>query len=170
MASFSSLMHMRPCHHHDGIVALVTMALLPSMRRHLCRCCDCGCPPHDIGVVVVVDAQVSLPSLSRCCCPCNKCVIALNPHWHCCPCSNGVVAILKLALLPLFQWHHCHHQCADILAIIAIVLLPLLQWHCCRQCPGIFAVIIAIVALMTMVSSPLLMLHVLAIVKIALLP
>jgi hypothetical protein len=37
--------------HQAGIVALVTMALLPlSMHRHLCHHCD--------GVIAVVDAQV----------------------------------------------------------------------------------------------------------------
>ncbi len=34
MVSLSSLMRRRPHRHHDGIVALVVMALLPLMCRH----------------------------------------------------------------------------------------------------------------------------------------
>jgi hypothetical protein len=45
---------------------------------------------------------------------------------------QGVVAILKLALLPLSQWHHCHHWCASFLIAIMMGMLPLLQWHCCH--------------------------------------
>ena len=81
----------RLCRCRGGIVALVTMALLPSpvcrhlavvelassplslviklaslplTRRRLCRRCDCDCHPHHDGVVTVIDAQASLLLLS----------------------------------------------------------------------------------------------------------
>jgi hypothetical protein len=42
-----------------GIVALVTMALLPSlMCRRLCHCCD------GVIAITIIDVQVSPPSLS----------------------------------------------------------------------------------------------------------
>jgi hypothetical protein len=90
-------------HHQAGVVGLVMMSLLPSMHRHLCHHCNCGCCPHDNGVVAIVNVQASLPSSSWCPCPRNNGIVALDPQWHCCPHHDGAVAILKLALLPLSQ-------------------------------------------------------------------
>ncbi len=94
-----------------GLVALIVMALLPSMHRHICHHSNFDCCPHDNGVLAVVDAQASLTLLSCHCCPHNHGVVILDLQWRCCPCCNGVVTILKLASLPLLQWHCCHHQC-----------------------------------------------------------
>jgi hypothetical protein len=105
------------------IVALVAMAPLPLMRRHLCHNCNCYCQPHDDGVVAVVIAQVSLLSSSWHYCPHNNDAIALDPQWRCFPCCNGLVSILKLVLSPLLQWCLCHHQCTGILINTMMVLL-----------------------------------------------
>ncbi len=91
-----------------GVVSLVVMALLPSMRRRLCHCRDCYCCPHDNCIVAIVDAQASLPLLSWRCCPRNNGIIALDLWWCCCSHCNGIIAVLKLVLLPLLQWHHYH--------------------------------------------------------------
>jgi hypothetical protein len=118
-----------------GVVPLMVMTLLPSMRRRLCHCCHCNCCPHGNGSVAVVDLQASLPSLSWHHCPGNKGTVAL---------CNGVVAVLKLASSPLLQWHCCHHRCRPPRHLLS-------SWHCCRQCAGIFAIaMMAIVALFTM--------------------
>ncbi len=114
-----------------GIVVIVVMTSLSSMRRHLCHYCDCNCCPHDNGIAPVVDAQAFLLSFTWCCCPRNNCVVAFDLQPHCFPLHNGVVAVLKLTSSPLLRWHLHHHQCAGILAIITMALLPLLQWHCC---------------------------------------
>ncbi len=114
------------------------MALLPSMRRHLCHCCICNCCPHDNGVVAVVDAQAFLPSLRWHHCPCNNGVAALDLQWHCCPCCHGAVAILKL---------HCCPCCNGVVVIIdavalvahhqaGIIELPLMRRHLCCCCNG----------------------------------
>jgi hypothetical protein len=62
-----------------GIVALVVMALLLLMHRHLCRCCDCDCSPYDSGIFAIVNMTVSLPLSSWRCCPHNNGAIALDP-------------------------------------------------------------------------------------------
>jgi hypothetical protein len=79
--------------HQAGVIALVAMTLLPSMRRCLCHCCDCNCCPYDNGIITVDDV---LSSRWRCC-PYNNGIIALDPRWCCCPFCDGIVAILKLA-------------------------------------------------------------------------
>jgi hypothetical protein len=53
MALSSSSMHSCPCHHHDGVVALIAMVLLPLMRRHLHHCCDGNYHSHRDGVSAV---------------------------------------------------------------------------------------------------------------------
>jgi hypothetical protein len=76
---------------HDGVVALVVMALLPSSSWRHCPCCNrivviinvIAHVAHWQAGVVVADAQVSLPLL----------------QWQ---------------LLLLSQWHHCHCQCAGM--------------------------------------------------------
>ncbi len=95
MALLPLLMCRRPCHHQAGIVALVTMALLPLIRDGIvalvatallpspswhCRsCCN--------GVTVIINAQAFLPSL----------------QWCCCPCCDGIVAVDAQVSLPLSQ-------------------------------------------------------------------
>ncbi len=74
-----------------------------------CCCCHCNCCPHDAGIVTIVDAQMSLPLLRWCHCPCINGIVALDPQHCCCPCCNGIIAIFKLALLPSSQWHCRHH-------------------------------------------------------------
>jgi hypothetical protein len=120
-ASLSSMRrHLcRLCRRRGGVVALVTMALLPLpvrrhlaivelaspplslvielaslplMRRHLCHHCDCDCRPHHDGVVTVVDAQASLLLLSWC--VIALVTVALSPLILI---HDGVVAVLKLA-------------------------------------------------------------------------
>jgi hypothetical protein len=91
------------------VIALVTMLPSPLMHRHLCRHRDCNRCPHDDGIVAVVNAQASLLSSSWHHCPHNNGIATLDPQWRYFPCCDGVVAILKLALLPLFQWRLCHH-------------------------------------------------------------
>jgi hypothetical protein len=103
-----------------GVVAIVMMALLLSMCRHLCHHNHCNCHPHENGIVVVVNAQTSLPSSSWHCCPCNNGImisammceyaeVALDPRQRYCPRLNGIVAILKLVSLPLLQRRLHHH-------------------------------------------------------------
>ncbi len=151
--------------HQAGIVALVVIVSLSSMRRRLCHCCHCNCCPHDDGIIAVVDAQEPLPLSSWLHCPCNKGVVTLDLQRHCCPRCDGIVAVLKLASLPSLQWCCCHHQCHRPHCSSA-------SWQRCRQCACVFAVVVmAIVALVTMALSLLLMRrHVSAIVKLASLP
>jgi hypothetical protein len=93
-----------------GIVVLVVVASLPLMRRCLCHCRNCNCYPHDICVVAIVDAQVSLPVSSWHCCSHNNGIVALDLQQRCCPHYNDVIDPL----------------CAGTIALIALVLSPLL--------------------------------------------
>jgi hypothetical protein len=106
-----------------GIVALIVMALLLSMCRVFAV------------VAIAIDALMTMASLllsmSRHPYHCqdsvvtqNNGVTTLDPQWQCCPCCDGIVAILKLTLFPLLQWHCCNHWCTGILAVIAMALLP----------------------------------------------
>ncbi len=109
VALLSSLMCRCPCHHCDGVVALIAMALLPLMGMHLHHFCNCNCCPHDNGIDAVVNVQASLPLSSWHCCSCNNGIVALDLQRPCCPHCNGAVVILKLALLPSLQWHCQYH-------------------------------------------------------------
>ncbi len=173
MASLPSSMrrHLRHCwtsvialvaHCQAGVVAFVVMVPTLSMRRHLCCCYNCDCCPCDDGIVANVNAQASLPLLNWCCCSCNNGIVAFDPLQYCCPCHDGVVAVLKLAFLPLSQWHCHNHQCHHPHYSSS-------SSHCCRQCAGIFAIVaMAFVALIKMVSLPLLVRrHVSTIVNLA---
>jgi hypothetical protein len=126
-----------------GIVALVAMALLPSMCRHLC-------------IIVIVIAALMMMVLSP-----------LSIRRHPCRCQDGVVALVTMALLPLIHdgvvalvMLHCPHpqagivafvamalpsssmrrrpcrHCDGIVALVAMVLLPLMQRRLCRCCNG----------------------------------
>ncbi len=138
--------------------------LSSSWHHHLCH--DC---------FVAVNAQVSLLLLWW--------QLSLSSWWRCCHCwCAGITAIVELALLPSLLvikqaslpsswWHHCH-QCAGIFTIIAITIIVLmamaslpLSMHrcpCCHQA--------GVVALVTMASSPLICIGVVALVVMALLP
>ncbi len=148
-----------------GVVALVPMVLLPSMRKRLCHCCHCNCCPHDNGFVAVVYVQASLllPSWHEC--PHNNGVVAPDLWRCCCPRHDGVIAVLKLLLLPLLQWRCCHHPCC-------CPWCSLSSWCPRCWCGGIFAAVpMAIVALVMMASSPLsVRRHVSAVVELVLLP
>ncbi len=90
-------------HHQTVIIALIVMASLPSISRHLCCCYNCNCCPHDNCVVAVVNAHASLPLSSWHYFPCNNSNIVFDPGWYSYLCHDGIVAILKLALSPLLQ-------------------------------------------------------------------
>jgi hypothetical protein len=85
-------MRRRPCHCHDGAIALITLALLPLIRdgivalvvMALSWCC---CPWHN-GIVVIINVQASSPSL----------------QWCCYLCHDGIIAIDMQASLPSLQW------------------------------------------------------------------
>jgi hypothetical protein len=131
-------------HCQVGVIALVVMATLPSMRRHLQRCCDCNCCPHDNGVVAAVNAQMSLLLSSLSLCLHNNDIAALDPQQHCCPCHDGGIAVLKLAFVTLIaiallsssmSRHPCHN-CDGIVALVTMVLLPLMCRHLCHHQDG----------------------------------
>ncbi len=118
MALSSSSMCRHSCHHCNGIVSLVVMALLPSMHRRLHHCHDWNCCPRKDGVVAVVKrrcpchcednfvALITMVSLPLIC----NCVVALalllSSSWRCCPCCNSIVVTInaQVSLLPLL-WH-----------------------------------------------------------------
>ncbi len=119
-----------------ALLQLLQWPCLLSMCRHLhCRH-DCDCHPHDNGIVAVVDAKGSLPLSRWHHHPCNNGIVALDPRWHCCPCHDAIVAILKLALLPLLQSHHRHHQCLPSSLVVKLASLPSMHRHLCRCCDG----------------------------------
>jgi hypothetical protein len=154
--------------HGAGIVTLVAMVLLLSMRRHLCS-------PGVFAIIVIM----LLPSLRWHCCRCYVGVVThvmmvLSPSLMCrsyCHCHNGVIAFVALAPLPTFHGHCCP-CCASVVILIvltslpshcmvvvtvaapallpplswrfctiALVLLPLSHWHCCPWCAGISALV-----------------------------
>ncbi len=77
------------CHHQAGIVAHVTMALLPLIHN---------------GIAALV-MMVSLPSSSWRLCPhCNGVVVIINVIALIACRQAGVIAIEVQASLPLSQW------------------------------------------------------------------
>jgi hypothetical protein len=111
MALLTLLMRRHPCRCQAGIVALITMALLSLIHESvvvfvtmtlLLSSSWCCCPCHN-GVICIIDAQASLPSL----------------QWHCCPCHDGVVAIDAQGLLPFLQM--------AIIALVAMASVPQLS-------------------------------------------
>jgi hypothetical protein len=134
-----------------GDVALVMMALLLLMRRHICHCCNCSCRPHDNGAVTVVDAQGSLPLMRWHCCPCNNGIVALITMVLLSLIHNGLVVLAMMELLPSSSWCHCPHCNGVVVIMDAQVSLPSLQWH---HCPCHYS----IVAFDAQVSLPLLQL------------
>jgi hypothetical protein len=78
--------------HQAGVVALVTLSLLPLlMHRRLYHCCD--------GAIAVIDVQASLPLSSWHCYS-----FCLSSSWRHCPCCDGIIAVNVQASLPLLQW------------------------------------------------------------------
>ncbi len=106
------LMRRHLCCYHDGIIALIVPALLPTLHRWCCACCTSmivlialtSLPSHCMGVVTVI-APAFLSPLS----------------WHFCS--------VALVSLPLSCWF-CYPWCAGISALIVKVSLPLLCFHC----------------------------------------
>jgi hypothetical protein len=99
------------CRCCDSVIALVTMALLPSSSW-------CRHPCHN-GVVAIVDAQVSL----------------LLSQWHCRPRYTGTIINIAQVLLPLLHrrclpYHadlvaltshgHCHRHCTSVAAPVCL--------------------------------------------------
>jgi hypothetical protein len=99
------------CCHQDGIVALVTMASLPLIRNGIVALVVLALLPssswHHLlyrnGIVVIINAQASLPSL----------------QWSFCPCHDGVVDIDMLASLSLCNGN-CWHPCNGISAVVEL--------------------------------------------------
>jgi hypothetical protein len=126
MVSSSSSMHRHPCRHHNGIVALIAMAFLPLMRRHLCHCCNGSCCPCRDGISAVV--KLAYP-LNWHHCPCNKWVVAtidaqaslLSSSWHRHPRCNDVAVV---SVQESLQSRHLCHCCNNVVALIPMVLLP----------------------------------------------
>jgi hypothetical protein len=105
-----------PCHCQVGIVALVTMVLLPLICNSvaalsvmaLLPSSSWHCCPFYNGVVVVIDVvalvahcqvgivtlvvMVLLPSICRCLCFCY--------NGNCCSCHNGVLAVVNAQVAP----------------------------------------------------------------------
>jgi hypothetical protein len=120
------------------IVTLIAMAPLPPlMHRHLCHHHHCNCQPHDDGVIVVVNAQVSFLSSSWHHCPCNNGVFALDLQQHGSPCCNvGIVSLVAMVSLSSSMCKHpCRHH-NGVVALIAMVFLPLMHRHLCHCCGG----------------------------------
>ncbi len=121
------------------MVALVAMVLLLSSSWRRCPCRN--------GIIVINNAQASLPSLWWCCCPCCNGIVNINAMallpmmcrhlYHCLDCNchthdNGVIAVVYvLASFPLLSWHHCPRN-------NGIVTLDL-QQCCCPCCYGVVA-------------------------------
>jgi hypothetical protein len=74
------LMHRHSCHHQAGIVALITIALLPLIRDNVVAL-----------VAMAFSTLFVLASLPLLC-------------WRQCPCCDGIIAVDAQASLPLLQW------------------------------------------------------------------
>jgi hypothetical protein len=131
-----------PCHHCDGIDALIVMALLPLMCRRHCNHRDNDCRPCHNGVSAIVE-------------------LAYSSNWRCCPHNNGVVAVIKeQASLLLSSWCRCPHRnvlavanvaslqsrclCRhhnNAVALVAMAMLLLSSWCCCPCHNGFVAII-----------------------------
>ncbi len=112
MASLPSSMRRRLCHCHNDVAALVALVPSPTLHGHCCLCCT--------GVVILI-ALTSL--LSHCMGIVTIVAPVLLPQLSCCVCT------IALVLLPLSRWHCCP-WCADIITLIAQASLPLLCLHC----------------------------------------
>ncbi len=149
MVSVSSLMCRHPCHHCNGIVALITMALLPLIRRCLCCHCNSDCCPFCNSISAIVD-------------------LAWSSSWRHCPCNNGVVAIINaqesVLLLSWCHYPHCDggtainaqaslqsghlcHHCNKVAALVAMAMLQLSSWYHCPCHNGVVANVDAQVSL-----------------------
>jgi len=137
----------RFCPRCSGIIASITLALLPVFCWCLRRCFA--------GIVAVV-ALVSLPSL-HCCHHCAGIVVLIAMVLT----PTGVFAGIPLASTPLlrwgFHWRHCWHH---VFAVVALALLPCImlasspvfRWHHHPRHAGANAIIL----LAPLLSSPLL--------------
>jgi hypothetical protein len=145
MASLPLSMRRCPCCHHAGVVALVTMALLPLIRKGVVSL---------IAIVVDLVAMVSLSSSMR-----------RHPHHH----HNGIVALVQMAFLPLIRRHlcHCHNGncclCCDGISavvklachqagVVALVTMGSLLSLMCRLLCCLQAAVITLVAMVLPLS------------------
>jgi hypothetical protein len=123
MPSLSSLMCRRPHCHHDEVVSLIVMVLLPLMRRHLCHHGYGNCPPHCDGVSAIV--KLAYSSSWRCGPHNNGVVAVINNDWCCCPRQAGVFAPL----------HWCRRPCHTVVVILgALLLMPSSRRPLCPCC------------------------------------
>jgi hypothetical protein len=159
-ATLASLpvLHWHPCLHHAGIIASITLSLLPA----LC-CCHC----RRCTVVVAFLLLAPLPSLRLHCRLCHPRIGASIANWclpnhdaaathlcmWCCPCGHFPcpwpfchtqhcsTATLPSMVQLMQRWHlcrccacntrWCHRQhCAVVVAGVAPALLPSSRWHC----------------------------------------
>jgi hypothetical protein len=128
---------------HHALIAMVSLsssmslplwlvgklASPPSMRRHLCRCCNGNyCSRHN-GVVAVVDAQA-------CLCRCPASVVTLAA----CRQAGGITHI-SIVLLPSMRRVFAVDTIA-IFALITIASLPLpMHRRPCHCGDGVFALV-----------------------------
>jgi hypothetical protein len=120
-----------PCRCPAGVVALITMVLLPLIRNN----------------VVAFVTTASMPSSSWHCCPCHNGVGVIINAQVSLPSCNGIVALVVMALLLLMYRRLC--RCRDcncrphdngVVAIVnAQASLPLSSWCCCPCNNGIVA-------------------------------
>jgi hypothetical protein len=105
-------MRRRLCCCHDGVVALVVLAPLPTLHGHCHPCCTgivdlillTSLPSRQIGVITVV-APALLPSSSW-----HVCAVALVSLplscWCCCPWFTGISALVTQDSLPSLCLRH----------------------------------------------------------------
>jgi hypothetical protein len=126
MALLPFSMHRHPCHCHNGIVALIALALLPTLHRCCCPCCTgvvvlialTSSPSHCMGVITIVAPTLLPPSSWRVC----TIALVLLPlsHWCCHHWYTSISALVAQASLPLLCFRHADNSQAS---------LALLSWH-----------------------------------------
>ncbi len=109
MALLPISMHRHPCCCQAGVVALITIALLPLIRN---------------GIVALFAMALS-PSSSWCCPPCCNGIaitIDLVPLIACCQAGVAALVVMALSLLMCRRLHCCNGNCCSCQdGIVAIV-------------------------------------------------
>jgi hypothetical protein len=101
MALLPLLMRRHPCHHQDGVVYLVTIAL----------------PPLIVNGVAALIVSALLPSSSWHCCPCCNGIVVMIDVIALAACQQaGIAAVDAQVSLLLLQWQLLHsslwsHRC-----------------------------------------------------------
>ncbi len=145
----SLLLSQLRCHRHQctGVLAIITIAWLPSLQWHCC--------PQCTGIFTFVAiAIVALMTMSS---------LPLSMCRRSCHCQAGVVSIVTMVLLPLI----CNsfvalvtmallHPQAGIVALVAILLSSssICRRPCCH-CDGVVALNAFVVAINAQASLPL---------------